>query len=585
MIILADSLPDGCALSADAAVVGAGPAGIAVALEAAARGLDVVLIESGYDAVSPAVQELAQASAWDASLHAPMAQSVRRQLGGTSTVWGGRCVPYDRVDLERRDFIGDVSWPVAYDELSRYFQRASDWLGCGRPAFDQAQMRHLPPAIVPGLTDAAARTSTFERWTLSPNFAVRYGATLRQSPRVRVITGLTCTGVTTDSDGALRAESLTGRTLAGKRMTITARAYVLACGGIESTRLLLASRDTAGHPIGDHSGHLGRWYMGHVGGVIARVRFLTPPRATVYGFETDIDGTPVRRRFSIPSAVQLEYEMPNTIAFLANPEMANPRHRNGILSLAHVVLHSPLGEAIAPAAHRAGKSPGDGRDEGNDDSLPAGKVSRMHYANIVRDLPAVSSFALSSGMRRLRSRGHQAPGLFTAYSAENCYPLQYHGEQVPNRASRVTLAEDRDAVGMPRVKIDLRFSPRDVAGTIRCHEAWDKYLRDSGCGRLEYLSQDLAQAIQAQFGAGSHQLGTTRMSARPCDGVVDRELAVHGFRNLFVASSSALPTAGQANPTFMVMVMALRLADHLGSLLGLFMRASTEPSARGRAGR
>jgi choline dehydrogenase-like flavoprotein len=58
------------------------------------------------------------------------------------------------------------------------------------------------------------------------------------------------------------------------------------------------------------------------------------------------------------------------------------------------------------------------------------------------------------------------------------------------------------------------------------------------------------------------------MSVRPQDGVVDKNLAVHGFTNLFVASSSVMVTSGQANPTFMVMVFALRLADRLGKYLG-----------------
>ena len=560
MILLGDNFPNDSALAADLAVVGAGPAGIAVALEVAAQGLDVILIESGYEKANPDAQRLAEAADWDGSLHAPMSLAVRRVLGGTSTIWGGRCVPYDRIDFENRDYISAVTWPVTYDELLPYYQRACDWLGCGRAAFDIARMEHLPPAIVPGLIDDAVSTASFERWTLSTNFAHAYGEKLRRSRRVRVITGLTCTEVAARAS-AQRTEGLIGRTLTGKRVTIRARAYVLACGGLETTRLLLASPDLNGRPLGDHSGQLGRWYMGHVGGVIARVRFCTPARQTIYGYERDVDGTPVRRRLSIASAVQLKHELPNAIGFLANPDLADPRHRNGILSLAYLALRSPFGERIAPAAQRVKVAEGDPRGWSD-------RATRLHVDNVMRDFPSVVSFAFKAGMRRFHARGHGTPGLFAAYSGENCYPLQYHGEQIPNRQSQVTLADDRDAVGMPRLKIDLKFSQSDVDGILRCHQIWNEYLRDKGCGRLEYLSREPGQVVWNELGAGTHQLGTTRMSMRPQDGVVDKNLAVHGFANLFVASSSVMPTSGQANPTFMVMVFALRLADHLGKYIG-----------------
>lgn len=566
MIIPGDDFPDDASLSADLAVVGAGPAGIAVALEVAAQGFSVILVESGYETANPDAQKLAEAAGWDGSLHAPMSLSVRRQLGGTSTIWGGRCVPYDRIDFETRDYISRVNWPVTYDELFQYYQRACGWLGCGRPAFDGTCMGHLPPAIVPGLMDGTVSSASFERWTVSGNFAHKYGEALKRSQRVRVITGLTCTEVAT-GPGAQRADGLICCTLIGKRVTIQARAHVLACGGLETTRLMLASRDLNGRALGDHSGHLGRWYMGHVGGVIARVRFRTPPRATVYGYERDIDGTPVRRRFSIAGDVQLKHGLPNTIGFLANPDMADPRHRNGILSLAHLALHSPLGERLAPAAQRA-RVAEEGLPEGHPPGLADSSTVRPHLANIIRDAPSVVGFAVGSGMRRVRARGHKVPGLFTAYSGENCYRFQYHGEQIPNRQSRVTLADERDAVGMSRLKIDLKFSQQDIDGILRCHEIWDEYLQKEGRGCLEYLSKEPDQVAWGELGAGTHQLGITRMSARPEDGVVDKHLAVHGFTNVFVASSSVMLTSGQANPTFMVMVLALRLADHLGRYLG-----------------
>jgi hypothetical protein len=560
LIISADSLSDSCELSAHIAVVGAGPAGMVFALEAAKDGLDVLLIESGDGKFNSDAQRLSDAAAWDPGIHAPMSKSVRRQLGGTSTIWGGRCIPYDPVDFDHRPYLSDTSWPVRYDELEPYFQRACDWLRCGRAVFDISRMMHLPPSIVPGLPDGDASTATVERWSLSTDFAREYAESLRQSTGVRVVTGLTCTEVMSALDST-RVGHLACRGLNGKRVSVQARCYVLACGGLETTRLLLASRGAHGRPLGDHSGHLGSWYMGHVDGVIANVRFRTSPRDTIFGFERDSDGTYVRRRFSIKQKVQLQNDLPNATALLANPHLSDHRHGNGVLSGAYLALRSPIGRLITPPEQRFAAT--------RDSSLAngPGQHLRPHLMNVAKDFPSVARFAVGLGTRRLLASGRKTPGFYTAYSRDNLYPLHYRGEQSPNKASRVSLADERDSMGMPRLNIELRFSQQDVDGIIRCHQVWDDHLRENGCGHLEYLSQDRGSLVWRQASGGTHQLGTTRMAGRPQDGVVDANLAVHGISNLFVASSSAFLTSSQANPTFMIVVFALRLADWLKSCI------------------
>jgi choline dehydrogenase-like flavoprotein len=168
------------------------------------------------------------------------------------------------------------------------------------------------------------------------------------------------------------------------------------------------------------------------------------------------------------------------------------------------------------------------------------------------------------GYGRYLRRGRRLPGFFVP-SAANVYPLMYQGEHLPRPESRVTLAEERDALGVPRLRTDLRFSDEDVEQLLSAHRHLDAYLREHGCGELEYLDDDPAAAVREQLlGIGGyHQAGTTRMSAEPEDGVVDANLAVHGLPDLHVASSSAFVTSGQANSTFMIVAFALRLVEHL----------------------
>ena len=53
------------------------------------------------------------------------------------------------------------------------------------------------------------------------------------------------------------------------------------------------------------------------------------------------------------------------------------------------------------------------------------------------------------------------------------------------------------------------------------------------------------------------------MSNDPSKGVVDAQCQVHGVDGLFVVGSSVFPTAGHANPTQMIVALAIRTADIL----------------------
>jgi choline dehydrogenase-like flavoprotein len=291
--------------------------------------------------------------------------------------------------------------------------------------------------------------------------------------------------------------------------------------------------------------------MAHVESRIARVHFTTPPAETIYGHERDRAGVYVRRRLTFSEDCQRRERLPNIAMWLVNPDVADPEHGNAILSFVYLMLVSPLGrffvaEGIRPAHIKT--------------SRPVSK--RRHLSNILRDLPSAVRFALEFGYRRFIKRGRKVPGFFVP-SAANVYSLLYHGEHLPHRESCAEPTSDRDVLGMPRLRTHLRFGAEDIAGVIRAHRCLDAYLRAQGLGHLEYLHEDSDAAIREQLFGGYHQAGTTRMSARPQDGVVDRDLAVHGFDDLFVASSSTFVTSSQANSTFMIVVFALRLASHL----------------------
>jgi choline dehydrogenase-like flavoprotein len=537
-------------LEAEVAIVGAGPAGITLALELADSGHRVLLIESGGDSYSPDIQKLGETESHD-STHVPMSLATRRQIGGASNLWGGRCVPFDAIDFEPRHIVGNIRWPVSYAELERHFARACKWFICGEPIFDATQIPSLAgDALVPGWPEGEIRSTSLERWSASTNFGKIYSARLQASELVTVVSELTCTEIVC-ADEATRVEHLIAQTLDGKRIEIRARRYVLACGGIESTRLLFASNRHHVNGIGNHSGHLGRWYMAHLGASIARVHFNGPPGDTIYGFERDLAGIYVRRRFTFAPDYLTEHDLPNVAMWLDNPEISDASHGNAILSLVYLVLASPFSRYFVAEGIRRRKI---------DTNYPVSKW--RHIKNILWNLPSAARFTLLFGYERFVRRGYKVPGVFVP-NAENAYRLYYHGEHLPHHRSHVAPSRELDALGMPRMHAHLCFEDADVHAAIRVHEHFDRYLRRHGVGYLEYLYEDLEAGFREQLLDGYHQAGTTRMSAQPEDGVLDAQLAVHGFDDLFVASSSAFVTSSQANSTFMIVVFALRLAEHL----------------------
>jgi hypothetical protein len=554
MQIDSSTIPSGDRLTADVAVVGAGPAGIVVASELARAGHRVLLIESGADARQRDVQMLGELAGEDRA-QVSMALATSRQLGGASNLWGGRCVPFDPIDFERRALVGASTWPVAYEDIEPYFKRACEWCVCGDPVFDARRVPGLAErSLVPGFPDGRVLASALERWSLPTNFAREYRSDLASDPRITLVTNLTCVEVVRDPQEK-RVLHLDARTLDGRSVEIVAARYVLACGGLEATRLLFASSRHEPGGMGNAGGHLGRWYMAHVECRIGRVHFTTDPRSTIYGHERDPDGVYVRRRITFSEQFLAEKELPNTAFWLVNPELADAAHGSGILSFVYLMLISPLGryfvaEGIRQAHIKAQE--------------PVSK--RAHILNVLRDLIPAARFAVTFGYRRFLKRGRKVPGFFVA-SATNSYPLVYHGEHLPHRDSHVEPSEERDALGVARLQTHLRFTDEDVTSVVRAHRYLDEYLREHGLGHIEYLHDDPEAAIREQLFGGYHQAGTTRMSTRAEDGVVDADLAVHGFEDLFVASSSTFVTSGQANSTFMIVAFALRLVGHLHGLL------------------
>ncbi len=145
------------------------------------------------------------------------------------------------------------------------------------------------------------------------------------------------------------------------------------------------------------------------------------------------------------------------------------------------------------------------------------------------------------------------------------YTASYYFEMLPNDESFVSLADTVDPVfGQPQTRIRWEVGDGDQATYEISTGLFQEAIGPLG-GQIYYPSWD---DLKSQLVVNGHHIGTTRMSADPALGVVDADLKVHGLDNLYVAGSSVFPQGGISNPTFSIVALSIRLAEHLGRAVG-----------------
>jgi choline dehydrogenase-like flavoprotein len=532
----------------DVCVIGAGPVGIVLALELALLRCRVLLLESGGTKPTADAQQLAGARIANPQHHVAMDIAVQRSLGGASNLWGGRCVAMEDYDFTPRPAVPYSGWPIGPDDVTPFMRGACEYLDCGLPSFEDPI-----PGFNPGNDDF--RFVRLERWSKAPRLGARYLRQLRDSPMIELRLHATVVGLDHAEDG--RVCRLRVRGPGGAEASVAPRCVVLAAGGLENTRLLLATQQRYPGSFGGANGSLGRYYMGHLYGSVAEMAINSPVLDAGMDYYRSGDGAYVRRRFTPSAALQQRMQLSNVALWPDYPPLYDPRHCNGILSFAYLSLSVPfIGRRIVVESirrHYVGHGP----------------IRRWpHIVNVLRDAPQTAAFIPGFVYRRYLQQPHM-PGFFQRNAARR-YAIRFHAEHLPNPDSRVRLSNETDALGLPRLEIDLRYTVADTLPLLRAHEAFGQWLETTGLGTLTWSAPEAGRSahIIAQCYDGHHQIGITRMSASPACGVVGPDCRVFGAANLFIAGSSVFPTSAEANPTLTAAALALRLAATLAAETG-----------------
>jgi choline dehydrogenase-like flavoprotein len=141
-------------------------------------------------------------------------------------------------------------------------------------------------------------------------------------------------------------------------------------------------------------------------------------------------------------------------------------------------------------------------------------------------------------------------------------------EQSPNLDSRVTLDSKVDQFGIQRIVHNWKYNDYDSRTIRTLGFEVAKEMAVTGAARLQLNDFILDKSLPIETSHHCHQMGTTRMSALPKDGVVDENSKVHHLNNLYIAGSSVYPTGGGCNPTFTLVMLSLRLGHYLDQKLG-----------------
>jgi choline dehydrogenase-like flavoprotein len=553
MLFDASDLPDGQPLTADLCIVGAGAAGITLALQFAGTDVDVLLLESGGFKPEADTQALYAGKVRDERLHIPPDRYRARRFGGSTSLWGGRSCPFDPIDFKTREYVPHSGWPLAYEDLLPFYPAANRLIEAGEFAYREPEVlgdaaQHNPP-IISGFNSEHFSQDALERFSCPTNFGERYRHKLVAAGNITALLHANVMSINLRPAGD-RVDSVTVGTLTGKRFRVTAKHFVTAVGGLETPRLLLASRDVQAQGIGNSHDVVGRYYMCHIAGTIGALTIDRPQADVNYGYRVDEEGIYCRRRFALRESVQSRLGLMNFIARLHHPRIADPAHRNGVLSLLY------LAKPLIPYEY-AVRLHG---DEGAD---------LRTWLRHLRNVGTAPTDAVAFAWHMLRDRklsDRKFPSIILR-SRANLFSLDFHSEQEPDPLSRVMLDEARDALGMPRLLIDWRYSSGDLRTVHRSLELLAQDLRTSGVGRFEYDPASVEEEMIRYGAYGGHHIGTARMGSDPRSSVVDSQGRVHGIGNLFVAGSAIFPTSSQANPTLTIVALALRLSRHLAALL------------------
>ncbi len=505
----------------DACVAGAGAVGIALAVELAAKGMRVALLEAGGKTFESRSQDAYYGESGGLPFNG-LYNGRCRMLGGTTTLWGGQVLEIDDHVFRGRHWVPASAWPISKQELTTAYARAIELEGLARSLDDAdgiwGALNLAPPSFGDDLYAA------FSRWCPVTNFAALHADALKSHPNIQVFLHAGVRTLEFEGDGeTLRA--VRALTPAGGVVTFFAKRFVLAVGGIETSRLLLQPDLSTGPAPWARTGLVGRNFQDHISVYVATVTDRSLAAA---------------RHFDYVAAGGFKYHAKIKL----RPET---QERLGTLDVCGSVAVTT---------------------DGVDDMALAYETYRLWRTRQIRSLTAARVGHLTRNFPKLLWQKLPYSQLVRRPAQHQRLRLTVHCEQSPQSAGEVTLNGERDAQGLLRARVAWRAAPLELHSIRAFLNTARQAYQARGLGSIDpdpAIEED-DTALTSAFRENYHHIGGARMAAHANDGVADAHLRVFGTRNLYICSSAVFPSAGFANPTHTLIALAVRLANHLATL-------------------
>jgi choline dehydrogenase-like flavoprotein len=555
MLIDETRIKHGDVIETDVCIIGAGPAGITMAREFIGTPVHVAVIESGRFDYDEQIQRLADGDVDSCYFDTnAVADGRRRQFGGTSNLWiyttepddgrrYARSLPPEPIDLEARAGHPDTGWPMAFEELGPFFERAQMVWNSGR--FDYQVHTWAGDNAQPIESPGGPVTTRICQHGPSDVFYLRYRDELLGADNIDM--RLNCTALEFDTDhGGERARVVRIVTGDGKIFSIAAKTFVTACGGVENVQLLLSSDFARPGHAGNQHDNLGRYMTSH------------PEFRMGTAVPTHPD------RFNELALYDVRWVGRHMVsAFLTLADVV--KRSEGLLNMSVGLI--PRGAGFGSEAHRAMASFSAARRRGEPQHGLADKMR-----SVLRSPRNAAEALLQRESRYYEEWRGGWSGHLDSHSFE-AVELWAAPEQTAMRQNRIRLGDKRDRLGRNRIALDYQWSKDDRDNIQRSIDIFSGLVDDVGLGRFNAWNQFEGPVRPRQEGF-HHPMGGTRMHVDPRLGVVDANCLMHGLENVYVAGSSVFPSGlGYANPTLTLLALSLRLADHLKADLGALKTA------------
>ena len=513
MLIDTRNLENNSIIEGDICIIGAGAAGISIAMEYINSPYKIILLEGGGFQYEDKMQELYKGKT-SGQHYFPLSSTRMHYFGGTSNIWGGYCSQLDEIDFKKRDWVEHSGWPITKKDLDPYYKRAKNILDLHDENYNVKHWQEKDPSKKELLNDDSVVWN--KMWQFSPptRLGSKYKNDIIDSKNIHLYSYANVTNITSN-ETVTHIERVTIKNHEGKTHTVKATHFVLACGAIQNTRLLLASNKQAKKGIGNDNDVVGRYFMEHLEMDSAELWLTLPKNMSLYEYNGRVL-TKARAELAITENAQKEFKI-----------------LNGTASF------TPLskGRYVKPYI-----------DLWKNNNPKKNKLST--WTKVKNKL--------------LVLRESTTPNIGRAYE------LFTRIEQSPNPSSRIKIDSENDKLGVPRAKLHWELTSLEKRSMRKIYELIGQQLGIEDVGRIklmEYLQNEHDNSWPDFTSAGWHHIGTTRMSDDPKKGVVDANCKLHGIDNLFVAGSSCFVTSGAVNPTFTIVALSIRLSDHIKKIL------------------